>query len=105
MLVFAGEILLLGHEQCLLLGDFPRLAPCDSIFVQHSMRRNPDEHHGGGLALDLSRVNFDNSGTLDTRLDYSVHVQWRAPYPNRVCEAPQAADTLLIRDYRDVILQ
>lgn len=48
-----------------------------SIYVQNSMRRRRDEHQDEGLTVGVSRTNADDSGTLETRLDYSDHVQRR----------------------------
>ena len=70
------------------------------------MRRKCDERRGEGLAVSLARVSADDSGTLDTRLYYSEHVQRRhVPCPTGVYEAPQVATTILIQDHRGIILQ
>lgn len=65
----------LGYDVFFCWGSY--LGPCGSIYVQHSMRRKWDVHHGEGLAVGLSRINADDSGTLDNRLDYNDHVQRR----------------------------
>ena len=59
-----------------------------------------------GIGSGSSRKSADDSGILDTRLDYSEHVQRRhVPCPTRVYEAPQVAITLLIQVRRGIILQ
>jgi hypothetical protein len=92
-----------------LLGSHPGQPRATSIYVQHL--------RGDSMASIMvwdwncaQRMNADDGDTLDTRLDYSDHVQRRhvptIGYLKRQRNyLPQAATTLLVREYRVVVLQ